>query len=63
MTLINALPAGNHDNYCGTSTLRDLFLEMLKIYGIKAVGVDPEAAHIAPNIGAMKVYYKYKETH
>ena len=36
---------------------------MLDIYGIKATGVDPEVARIAPNIGAVKVYREYKKQH
>ncbi len=45
----------------GSSPLRELYLEILDFYGIKATGVSPEIARIAPNIGAMKVYSEYKK--
>lgn len=61
MRLMKALPAGQPVYVGGSSPLRELFLEMLNIYGIKADGVPPSVARIAPNIGAMKVYCKYKE--
>ncbi len=63
MRLMHALPEGQPVYVGGSSPLRELFLEMLNIYGIKAAGVAPDAARIAPNIGAMKVYREYKRQH
>lgn len=63
MRLMSALPKDQPVYVGGSSPLRELFLEMLDIYGIKATGVDPEVARIAPNIGAVKVYREYKKQH
>ncbi len=45
----------------GSSPLRELYLEVLGFYGIKATGVDPDIARLAPNLGAIKVYSEYKK--
>lgn len=59
MRIVSAL-RGNAPFYIGgSSPLRELFLEMFKIYEIPAVAVPAEIARIAPNIGAVMVYLKH----
>ena len=59
--LMSEIPSDFHVYVGGSSPLRELYLEILDFYGIKATGVSPEIARIAPNIGAMKVYSEYKK--
>lgn len=60
MRLMSELPVGQPVYVGGSSPLRELFFEMLSIYGIGATEVSPDAARIAPNIGAMMIYYMHK---
>lgn len=59
MRIVSALQGQAPFYVGGSSPLRELLLELFRIYGIPATEVEGDVARIAPNIGAMLVYLRH----